>query len=166
MTQGQCFSLLSLLVCCLESFPAGSTCSFLEHQHELIEFFILLDTIGNHCVLPQWIYGALLPLQSLVWMPCLPLLAWVMWFVAGHGCVRPFLCLPTCCKPQVIPVTVLPSPCAWLSGARWAPLSLSWGGGDVELVGWPVLLRVCPVCQNRCLPQASGLYAVRRLEWC
>lgn len=74
--------------------PAGSTWSFLELQHELIEFFILLDTIGNYCVLPQWIYGALLPLQSLVWMPCLPLLAWVMWFVAGHGCVRPFSACP------------------------------------------------------------------------
>lgn len=74
--------------------PAGSTWSFLELQHELIEIFILLDTIGNYCVLPQWIYGALLPLQSLVWMPCLPLLAWVMWFVAGHGCVRPFSACP------------------------------------------------------------------------
>lgn len=96
MTQGQCFSLLSLLICdaashcCLESFPAGSNWSFLGLQHELIGFFILLDTIGAYCVLSQWIYGALLPLQSLVWMSCLPLLAWVMWFVAGHGCVGPF----------------------------------------------------------------------------
>lgn len=55
---------------------------------------------------------------------------------------KAFLCLPTCCKPQVIPVTVMPSPCAWLSGARWAPLALSWGGGDVDLCCWGFALFV------------------------
>lgn len=81
-------------------------------------------------------------------------------------CRALFLCWSTCCKPRVLPVTMMPNPCAWLFGARWAPLALCWGGGDVELVGRPVLLRVCPVCQNRCPPQASGLYAVPRPVGC